>query len=86
MLVKHGTFGRYLAGGYLVFARDQVMMAAALPDPSGVPSAPRPVVNGQEALAVLELALDVDRASGLPPARDASGRWSRWANDAPCER
>jgi predicted dehydrogenase len=28
--------------------------------------APRPVVNGEEALAVLELALDVDRASGLP--------------------
>jgi predicted dehydrogenase len=26
----------------------------------------RPVVNGEEALAVLELALDVDRASGLP--------------------
>jgi len=28
--------------------------------------APRPVVNGGEALAVLELALDVDKASGLP--------------------
>ncbi len=28
--------------------------------------APRPVVNGEEALAVLELALDVDHASGLP--------------------
>ena len=28
--------------------------------------APRPVVNGPEALAVLELALEVDRASGLP--------------------
>lgn len=28
--------------------------------------APRPVVNGEEALAVLDLALDVDRASGLP--------------------
>jgi predicted dehydrogenase len=28
--------------------------------------AERPVVNGDEALAVLELALDVDRASGLP--------------------
>ena len=28
--------------------------------------APRPVVNGEEALAVLILALDVDRASGLP--------------------
>jgi predicted dehydrogenase len=28
--------------------------------------AERPVVNGEEALAVLELALDVDRASGLP--------------------
>ena len=28
--------------------------------------APRPVVNGAEALAVLELALEVDRASGLP--------------------
>lgn len=28
--------------------------------------AARPVVNGEEALAVLELALDVDRASGLP--------------------
>jgi len=28
--------------------------------------APRPVVNGEEALAVLQLALDVDRASGLP--------------------
>ncbi len=28
--------------------------------------APRPVVNGEEALAVLELALEVDRASGLP--------------------
>ena len=28
--------------------------------------APRPVVNGAEALAVLELALDVDKASGLP--------------------
>jgi len=28
--------------------------------------APRPVVTGEEALAVLELALDVDRASGLP--------------------
>src|SRR5262249_26098331 len=28
--------------------------------------APRPVVNGPEALAVLELALDVDKASGLP--------------------
>lgn len=28
--------------------------------------APRSVVNGPEALAVLELALDVDRASGLP--------------------
>ena len=28
--------------------------------------APRPAVNGEEALAVLELALDVDRASGLP--------------------
>lgn len=28
--------------------------------------APRPVVNGEEALAVLKLALDVDRASGLP--------------------
>ncbi|MFT3729167.1 MAG: Gfo/Idh/MocA family oxidoreductase [Terricaulis sp.] len=28
--------------------------------------AARPVVNGPEALAVLELALDVDRASGLP--------------------
>jgi hypothetical protein len=28
--------------------------------------APRPVVNGEEALAVLELALDVDAASGLP--------------------
>jgi predicted dehydrogenase len=28
--------------------------------------ASRPVVNGEEALAVLELALDVDRASGLP--------------------
>lgn len=28
--------------------------------------APRPVVNGEEALAVLELALDVDNASGLP--------------------
>ena len=28
--------------------------------------APRPVVTGAEALAVLELALDVDRASGLP--------------------
>ena len=27
---------------------------------------PRPVVNGPEALAVLKLALDVDRASGLP--------------------
>lgn len=26
----------------------------------------RPVVNGEEALAVLELALDVDKASGLP--------------------
>jgi predicted dehydrogenase len=28
--------------------------------------APRPVVNGPEALSVLELALDVDKASGLP--------------------
>jgi len=28
--------------------------------------APRPVVNGEEALAVLELALEVDQASGLP--------------------
>jgi len=28
--------------------------------------AQRPVVNGEEALAVLELALDVDKASGLP--------------------
>lgn len=28
--------------------------------------APRPVVNGREALSVLELALDVDKASGLP--------------------
>jgi predicted dehydrogenase len=28
--------------------------------------APRPIVNGEEALAVLELALEVDRASGLP--------------------
>ena len=28
--------------------------------------APRPVVDGEEALAVLELALDVDKASGLP--------------------
>lgn len=28
--------------------------------------APRPVVDGDEALAVLELALEVDRASGLP--------------------
>ena len=28
--------------------------------------APRPVVNGEEALAVLELALQVDEASGLP--------------------
>jgi predicted dehydrogenase len=28
--------------------------------------AERPVVNGEEALAVLELALDVDKASGLP--------------------
>ena len=28
--------------------------------------APRPAVNGNEALAVLELALEVDRASGLP--------------------
>jgi predicted dehydrogenase len=28
--------------------------------------APRPVVDGAEALAVLELALDVDQASGLP--------------------
>ncbi len=28
--------------------------------------APRPAVTGEEALAVLELALDVDRASGLP--------------------
>jgi predicted dehydrogenase len=28
--------------------------------------APRPVVNGEEALAVLELALDVDKVSGLP--------------------
>jgi predicted dehydrogenase len=28
--------------------------------------AARPVVNGEEALAVLELALEVDRASGLP--------------------
>jgi predicted dehydrogenase len=28
--------------------------------------APRPVVNGEEALAVLELALEVDKASGLP--------------------
>ena len=28
--------------------------------------APRPVVNGEEALAVLELALAVDAASGLP--------------------
>ena len=28
--------------------------------------APRPVVNGPEALQVLELALDVDKASGLP--------------------
>jgi predicted dehydrogenase len=28
--------------------------------------APRPVVNGEEALAVLELALEVDEASGLP--------------------
>jgi predicted dehydrogenase len=28
-------------------------------------AAPRPAVNGEEALAVLELALDVDRASGL---------------------
>jgi predicted dehydrogenase len=28
--------------------------------------APRPVVNGEEALAVLKLALEVDRASGLP--------------------
>ena len=28
--------------------------------------APRPVVTGEEALSVLELALDVDRASGLP--------------------
>jgi predicted dehydrogenase len=28
--------------------------------------APRPAVTGAEALAVLELALDVDRASGLP--------------------
>lgn len=28
--------------------------------------APRPVVTGEEALAVLELALDVDQASGLP--------------------
>ncbi|MEZ5972170.1 MAG: Gfo/Idh/MocA family oxidoreductase [Hyphomonadaceae bacterium] len=28
--------------------------------------APRPAVNGEEALAVLELALEVDRASGLP--------------------
>ena len=28
--------------------------------------APRPAVNGNEALALLELALDVDRASGLP--------------------
>jgi serine/threonine-protein kinase len=46
VLVSHGTFGRYLAGGYLVFARGEVLMAAALPDPSGVPSAPRPVVHG----------------------------------------
>jgi len=29
-------------------------------------AAPRPAVTGAEALAVLELALDVDRASGLP--------------------
>jgi predicted dehydrogenase len=28
--------------------------------------APRPVVNGEEALAVLKLALEVDKASGLP--------------------
>jgi predicted dehydrogenase len=28
--------------------------------------APRPVVNGEEALAVLELALEVDQAAGLP--------------------
>jgi predicted dehydrogenase len=28
--------------------------------------APRPVVDGAEALAVLELALDIDKASGLP--------------------
>ncbi|HRP10766.1 MAG TPA: Gfo/Idh/MocA family oxidoreductase [Terricaulis sp.] len=28
--------------------------------------APRPIVTGEEALAVLELALDLDRASGLP--------------------
>jgi predicted dehydrogenase len=28
--------------------------------------APRPAVNGEEALAVLDLALEVDRASGLP--------------------
>ena len=28
--------------------------------------APRPVVNGEEALAVLELALQVDEASGMP--------------------
>jgi predicted dehydrogenase len=28
--------------------------------------APRPVVNGEDALAVLKLALEVDRASGLP--------------------
>ncbi len=28
--------------------------------------APRPVVDGEEALAVLDLALEVDRASGLP--------------------
>jgi predicted dehydrogenase len=28
--------------------------------------APRPVVTGEEALAVLELALDIDKASGLP--------------------
>jgi DNA-binding winged helix-turn-helix (wHTH) protein len=46
VLVTHGTFGRYLADGSLVFARDQVLMAAALRDPSGTPSAPRPVVNG----------------------------------------
>jgi len=29
-------------------------------------AAPRPAVNGSEALAVLELALEVDKASGLP--------------------